>query len=139
MRRLVLDANILLRAVFGKKTFELLNKYENKARFFTPDTCVAEARHHVATIAKGKGMDAAVIGPVLDQVLGLVQPVDQHLYADLESAARQRIEARDPEDWPVIAVALLLSAPIWTEDRDFFGTGVSVWTTDRVELYLDHS
>ena len=34
--------------------------------------------------------------------------------------------------WP----ALLLSCPIWTEDRDFFGTGVATWTTGLVELYF---
>jgi predicted nucleic acid-binding protein len=43
---------------------------------------------------------------------------------------------RDPDDWPIVAVALLLDFPIWTEDQDFFGTGVATWTTDRVELYL---
>jgi hypothetical protein len=26
--------------------------------------------------------------------------------------------------------------PFWTEDRDFFGTGVATWTSDRVEIYL---
>ncbi len=29
-----------------------------------------------------------------------------------------------------------LQCPIWTEDADFFGTGVATWTTDRVELLL---
>jgi hypothetical protein len=34
------------------------------------------------------------------------------------------IQARplDSEDWPVLACALILDCPIWTEDRDFFGT-----------------
>jgi predicted nucleic acid-binding protein len=40
--------------------------------------------------------------------------------------------ARDVEDWPVAAVALMLSVPVWTEDRDFFGSGIATWTTDRV-------
>ncbi|WP_455227346.1 PIN domain-containing protein [Lautropia mirabilis] len=31
---------------------------------------------------------------------------------------------------------VLDACPIWTEDQDFFGTGVPTWTTDRVELYL---
>jgi len=34
------------------------------------------------------------------------------------------------------AVALLLGLPIWTEDQDFFGSGIATWTTDRVELFL---
>jgi hypothetical protein len=36
-------------------------------------------------------------------------------------------------------VALLLDFPIWTEDQDFFGSGVATWTTDRVELFLRES
>ncbi|MCC6367466.1 MAG: nucleotide-binding protein, partial [Bryobacterales bacterium] len=42
----------------------------------------------------------------------------------------------DEDDWPVLAAALALCCPIWTEDTDFFGCGVATWTTDRVELYL---
>ena len=29
-----------------------------------------------------------------------------------------------------------VACPVWTEDTDFFGTGIATWTTDRVELYL---
>lgn len=48
-----------------------------------------------------------------------------------------RIESRDAADWPVVALALLLDCPIWTEDQDFFGTAIATWTTDRIELFLD--
>jgi hypothetical protein len=58
------------------------------------------------------------------------------LYQDFEQLARERIAPRDIEDWPIVAVALLLKMPVWTEDRDFFGSGLPIWTTDRVELYL---
>ena len=44
--------------------------------------------------------------------------------------------ARDMDDWPIAAVAMTLDLPIWTEDKDFFGSGIATWTTDRVELYL---
>ena len=40
------------------------------------------------------------------------------------------------EGWPVLAAALALNCAIWTEDTDFFGTGASVWTTNRVEISL---
>ncbi|WP_255641375.1 PIN domain-containing protein [Isoptericola luteus] len=43
---------------------------------------------------------------------------------------------RDPDDWPILAVALMLECQVWTEDNDFFGTGVPIWTTDRVGIYL---
>ncbi len=43
---------------------------------------------------------------------------------------------RDADDWPVLACAMAMGCPVWTEDADFFGTGVATWTSDRVELYL---
>lgn len=39
-------------------------------------------------------------------------------------------------DWPVLAAALTLNAPVWTEDSDFFGLGVPTWTTANVGIYL---
>ena len=44
---------------------------------------------------------------------------------------------RDPEDWPILASALALGCPIWTEDTDFFRCGVATWTSDRVRLFLE--
>jgi predicted nucleic acid-binding protein len=44
---------------------------------------------------------------------------------------------RDPDDWLVVAAALCLKHPIWTEDKDFFGSGIPTWTTDRVHLFLN--
>jgi len=36
----------------------------------------------------------------------------------------------------VLATALGLACAVWTEDSDFFGTGIAVWTTNRVEIFL---
>ena len=57
-------------------------------------------------------------------------------YSTFEAIARERMESRDPDDWPVLASALALGCPIWTEGTDFFDCGVATWTTDRIELYL---
>jgi predicted nucleic acid-binding protein len=73
---------------------------------------------------------------ILDQLVGLVQTVEVETYRSFEYLARQRIAHRDEDDWPVLAAALALDCPIWTEDTDFFGCGVAIWTTDRVELYF---
>ena len=73
---------------------------------------------------------------VLVQVGRLISLVDRSLYSSYELDARARIAIRDVNDWPVVAVSLMLSCPIWTEDADFFGTGVATWTSDRVRIYL---
>jgi hypothetical protein len=72
----------------------------------------------------------------LDLVAKFVRTASMEEYEVYEATARQRIEQRDEEDWPVLATALAYRAAIWTEDSDFFGCGVPTWTTDRVELFL---
>jgi predicted nucleic acid-binding protein len=66
----------------------------------------------------------------------IVEIVDRSLYEEYELSARERMLPRDVNDWPIIATSLLLLRPVWTEDRGFFGSGVSTWTTNTIELYL---
>jgi len=133
---LVLDANILLRAVFGIRVMQLLETYEDVAGFYSPDVCFAEAEKYIPDVAKRRGLNSALARSILQDVTGIIQPVDKSLYEGHEKLARERIQRRDPRDWPVVAVALMLGLPVWTEDQDFFGSGIPTWTTDRVELYL---
>jgi predicted nucleic acid-binding protein len=135
-KRLVLDANILLRGVFGVRVRGLLEAYEDSVTFYTPDVCFEDARRYIPELAAGRGFDPAGGLLVLDQLARIVQVVDRTLYEEFEPLASARISSRDPEDWPVVATSLLLDCPVWTEDQDFFGSGVATWTSDRVELYL---
>jgi predicted nucleic acid-binding protein len=66
----------------------------------------------------------------------LVLTVEFETYAPTEALARQAPRPPREDDWPVLASALVLGYPIWTEDTDFSVCGVATWTTDRVELYL---
>jgi predicted nucleic acid-binding protein len=133
---IVLDANILIRAAFGQQVRHILKKYEDQARFYTPDVALGDARKYVIAISELRQVNSSLGLSVLDQLAGLVEQVDRSLYEQHEQAARERIDRCDPDDWPVVAVALLLRLPIWTEDQDFFGSGMATWTTDRVEVYL---
>jgi predicted nucleic acid-binding protein len=133
---LVLDANILLRAVFGTRVRTILQSFEDTASFFSPDVCFEDARHYIPDLAARRSMDASAGLATLDAISKVVESVDRSLYESLEQLAHERVSPRDPDDWPVAAVALLLGLPIWTEDQDFFGTGLASWTTDKVEVYL---
>jgi predicted nucleic acid-binding protein len=66
----------------------------------------------------------------------LVAPVAREAYADLVPETRRRLSRRDESSWPFVALALRLNCPAWTEDQDFFGSGVANWTIDRIELCL---
>ncbi|MBN8734487.1 MAG: nucleotide-binding protein [Acidobacteria bacterium] len=133
---LVLDANILIRAVLGSRVLGLLRKYGGQVEFLAPDVAFQEAREHLPGILQARQIAAAPAMATLDLLTGLVQAVGAETYASFEAVARVRIGKRDEDDWPVLAAALALDCPIWTEDTDFFGCGVATWTTDRVELYL---
>lgn len=133
---LVLDANILIRAVLGSRVLGLLRKYAGHVEFMAPDVAFQEAHEHLPGILAARKIPVAPAMETLDLLTGLVQPVEAQTYASFEAVARERIEKRDEDDWPVLAAALTLGCPIWTEDTDFFGCGVATWTTDRVELYL---
>jgi predicted nucleic acid-binding protein len=133
---LVLDANILIRAVLGSRVLFLLRKYSGQVEFLAPDAAFQEAREHLPGILGRRGVPVAPAMLILDSLEALIQTVESGTYARYETLARQRIDRRDEDDWPILASALALGCPIWTEDTDFFGCGVATWTSDRVELYL---
>jgi predicted nucleic acid-binding protein len=135
-KRLVLDANILLRAVFGKRVRALLTTYGGRASFYTPDICLVEARKYIPSISARENLDANDNFLALDELVLLLEVTDLKEYEAHELSARQRMASRDLADWPIAATALLLDCPIWTEDQDFFGAGIATWTTANVELYL---
>jgi predicted nucleic acid-binding protein len=137
-RALVLDANILVRATLGHRVRQIIRTYGNDVRLCTPDTCFTEAEKYIADLASHRGKSVLEAFSFLNDTKRVVQIVNRDFYGDREPAARRRIERRDPDDWPIVAVALMFGCPIWTEDQDFFGTGIPTWTTDRVEIYLQN-
>lgn len=135
-RVLVLDANILLRAVLGTRVRSLIEQYAERVTFLTPQSCVEETRKYLPALCSKRLWDVTAATALLGALLTAVQIVENASLVDVEEEAKRRIAARDPDDWPVVALAIALRAPVWTEDPDFFGSGVATWTTRNVEIYL---
>jgi predicted nucleic acid-binding protein len=135
-KAVVLDANILIRAVLGKRVRELIVEHAAMVKFFAPDVAYADARKYLPALLKKRGVDSTAAMKVLDSLEAFVQPIEFELYAGLQQQALQRIAIRDADDWPVLACAMTIGCPVWTEDADFFGSGVATWTTDRIALYF---
>ena len=135
-RAIVLDANILIRAVLGKRVRELIADNAGRVQFFSPDIAYADARKYLPSLLEKRGIDSESAMAVLNALETIVRPLELGVYADFKTQALERIATRDADDWPVLACAMALGCPVWTEDADFFGTGVATWTSDRVELYL---
>ncbi|MFM8899372.1 MAG: PIN domain-containing protein [Burkholderiales bacterium] len=105
-------------------------------QIFAPDLAYEEAATYLPGLLKKRGVDAAPAVLVLEQLKSIVQPIDLELYEAMQLPALQRIAVRDANDWPVLACAMILGCPVWTEDADFFGTSVATWTSDRIALYF---
>ena len=135
-KAIVLDANILIRAVLGQRVRQLLLEHAPNVKFFAPDVAYADARKYLPALLEKRGINGAAALTVLDTLEAIVRPLEFDLYAGLQHQALQRIAMRDADDWPVLACAMTLGCPVWTEDADFFGTGVATWTSDRVTLFL---
>jgi hypothetical protein len=76
---LVLDANILIRAVLGKRVRSMLEKYEDSVEFYTPELCLEQTRVHLPAILEGRGVDPHYGLVVLNDIGRLVQPVGREL------------------------------------------------------------
>lgn len=137
-KALVVDANILVRAVLGKRVREVIEKYAGQVSFFVPEVAYAEAEEHLPALVIKRGGDPGKVLVFLRSLAGLVDVIGCEVYGEFEAEARERLGQRDPEDWPILASALAIGCPIWTEDTDFSGCGVATWTSSRVEMFLRH-
>ena len=135
-RALVLDANILVRAVLGERVRAVIGAYAEAVSFFVPEAAYAEAEEHLPTLVVKRGGDPEKALALLRSLRPVVVLIGREVYGELEADARERLATRDPEDWPILASALALGCPIWTEDTDLFGCGVATWTSDRVLMFL---
>lgn len=139
-KRLVIDANILIRAVLGQKVRGLIERYCDSVAFYVAEANVEEAEFYLAKeLAAKRGLDEATWRPVFDGVLSAIQIITGEVLAEVETEAKARIGSRDVDDWPGVAAAMVLDCPIWTEDQDFLGAGVATWTTATVEIYLSRA
>lgn len=138
-RAIVLDANVLIRAVLGTRVPALILAHADRVVYLVPERVMVEAREHLPAVLARRGVATQAAQAATDKLAALervVQVVPDALCAEFKAKALGRIGARDADDWPVLACALMADCPIWTEDMDFFGTGVATWTTALVELYL---
>jgi predicted nucleic acid-binding protein len=124
-----------MRAVLGRQAKALIAKYGGRIEFVSPDIAFDEARKRLPEVIARRKLEIEPFLNYFESLASVVQTVTSEAYSGFEAIARQRLVRRDEDDWPILATALALRCPIWTEDTDFFGCGVATWTTDRVELY----
>ena len=135
-KRIVIDANILVRAVLGVRVRELIERYCDSTAFFVAESNVEEAMQYLAELTSKRSIREEIWQESLNGIMAAVQIIPQVELTAAEAEAKARVGQRDPADWPAVAGALQFDCPVWTEDADFFGSGVATWTTATVEIFL---
>jgi predicted nucleic acid-binding protein len=101
---LVLDANILMRAVLGRQARALLAKYGGRIEFVAPDVAFEEARKHLPEVIERRKLEAEPFLDYFDSLANVVQ-IDgdigwhafRHSYRSWldDTGARSEIRATD--------------------------------------------
>ncbi|HEX3748816.1 MAG TPA: PIN domain-containing protein [Bryobacteraceae bacterium] len=94
-KALVIDANILVRAVLGRRVREIIERYAEQALFFVPAAAYFEAEEHVPALVVRRGGDPAEAVAFLGSLRGLVELIGSEVYGDFEDTARERIGERE--------------------------------------------
>ena len=129
---LVVDANPILSAVIGKAAQRvfLCGQVET---FATTAWTITEVRRYVPRLAAKAKLSERIVYQALDLLPLTVY--EESAYAGFMESASKRI--RDPKDVDLLALALTLEWPIWTNDSDFENTGVSFFPSAVLLKFLD--
>ena len=142
--RLVVDTSVLVGELLRRAGRERLR--DNRLDLFLPERMWHETQWmlpaRIEQFGQQRGLAPAtqrdLVAASLEAIMLNVEIVAEPIYLAQEDEARAR-SLRDPDDWPVVACALSLSAGVWTNDNDFLGTGVPTWTTATLDLWLQRT
>jgi len=85
-------------------------------KFVTTASVVSEIKEYIPVLAKKKGLSRDVMEAAFS-LLGL-EVIKKEVYSEQIPAAIDLIGKRDPDDVELVALALTLKCPVWTNDDD---------------------
>jgi predicted nucleic acid-binding protein len=142
--QLVVDANILVAELLRVRGLKLLT--DPSLQLCTTAQIASETAHELrrrlrAMVERGRLFQHEAIASL--EVAESIMTTSIAMFADHEFAdhlheAHVRIP-QDADDAPTVALALAFDCGIWTQDRDFFGCGLPVWSTEVVRRHLEFS
>lgn len=133
VEKVAADSNVLLSAVAGKAALKVLTK--TSVTVVTTSANLAEVREYLPVMASLYDLLPEVLEAQL-RLLNL-EPLDQDQYQRTVPDARRRIGQRDPDDVDLLALALFLEIPVWSNDNDFEEAGVEWYTTAELLKKLE--
>ncbi len=135
---LIVDANIILRAVMGRSFGQLLPAATDRRTIRTTHRAMRE----IYGVMRGRGLADALHVAALARTMTFVTVEPAAAYEALEEkAANVLCEAPQSRngstnDAHILALAWALDADIWSHDRDFAGTGWPSWSSANLAAAL---
>ena len=124
---MIVDANVLTSALLGTSLPLLFDLRTRGMILFMPRHQFVETR---LVVTRKSSMPVREFELIAKAV---VEVIPSNAYEQFEETARIRLQPRGQPDWPVLAAAMAYNDEIWSNDRDFFGVGMPVWTTANVK------
>lgn len=127
--KLAADANVLLSALIGGRA-RLVVGHPDVEGLFTVASVMEEVREYLPELARQRRLSEDTLMLALAALPVVV--ADPAQYARQLPEARRRIENRDPDDVDLLALALAMKVPVWSNDDDFRTAGVERYTTAQL-------
>lgn len=131
--KLVVDANPIISALLGGAALRVFWGPSLKELVTTRFT-INEILPYLPRLAKKISVPEALLRLELDLLPLTIYEKDS--YQGQITEATKRIGDRDPKDVDVLALTLTLGCPLWSNDHDFEGTGVVLFTTASLLKHL---
>lgn len=132
--KLAADANVLLSALIGGQAARVL-RHSAVDGILTTEFTLAEVQEYAPQLARKKRLPIDVV--LLAAATLPVTTVPRSDYALSLPEARKRIGRRDPDDVELLALALHLGLPVWSNDNDFQDAGIVWYTTASLLAILE--
>jgi len=127
--KLAADANVLLSVVLGGRA-GLIATHRKIEGIFTTHQTFAEVEEYAPLLSRKRRLP---LDNVLLAVTALpVSIVGREVYSRSIGRATRLMGRRDPDDVGLLALALHLKIPVWSNDDDFRVTGVEWYTTAQL-------
>jgi len=128
LNKLAADANVILSAVAGKAALRVFLKED--IEIATTQFNIDEVRQYLSAIAAQYSLSEELLESQL-KLLPL-KIYSQHFYEGFLKEASKKLSERDEDDIELLALALKLQVPVWSNDSDFKNSGVEVYTTAKL-------
>ncbi len=133
LKRIAADSNALLSAVSGGAALKVF--LEPKIEVITTQFNIDEVLEYIPRMALKYHLEKESL--LLQLKMLPLRIMDEAEYEQEMSQAAKLLENKDPDDIPLLALALQQKIPVWSNDKDFENLPVPVYATARLLKILE--